>query len=292
MPNVEWEIPHEIVSPEGSLVLNTVDGSTGRCYQIFPDTYRIGPTLRVTQDNISQGDGSVLHPRWKTGITVTLRIGFHIHEITTQPDYVPACGADLREMNEELTLHLNALRQLLNVQQRLYWTPTGYGDRRMLDQIQVLSWLEPSVDGTETFQAFSFESPFPYAIDATENTTSIAASGTATITNSGNAGFSPVVKVNGPAFGFTITNANDVDSLGNPLAIVYDSSRPGALVIAPGNYVELDFFRGTAYLNGNSSNLIAGIDPTLSDFWHLVPGDNDISITGAGCDVLWNNAWA
>lgn len=293
MANLEWEVEHVLESPEGSLTLNVPDPVTGRCFQIFPDNYSIVPSLRVTQDNVSQADGSVLHPRWKTGMVAQLRLGFHIHQDPSQADYVPACAADLREMAEELTLHLNALRELVSLTQRLLWQPTGYGDQRMLDQVQVLSWLSPSFDGAEAFVEFSLETPFPYAEDATEQSASLTPGGGFTVvTNAGNADFSPVVRVLGPAFGFTLTNVDDVDSAGNPLQVVYDSTRPGALAIAPGHYAELDFFRGTIYLDGNGASLIAGIDPTVSDFWSLVPGTNDIEISGASGTILWNNAWA
>lgn len=252
------------------------------------------PALRVTQDNISQADGSVLHPRWKTGMVATMRVAFHIAEGGDGvSDYVPACGADLREMDDELALHLNALRQLTTTTQRLLWTPAGYGQQRMLDQVQVLSWPDPSYDGDEASQTFALETPFPYAEDATEQSQVIAAGTSgAAIVNVGNAAFSPVVRVTGPFLGFTLVNHTDLDPLGVPLEVLYDSTRPGALAVAGGHFAEIDFFRGTIYLDGSGVSLIAGIDPTLSDFWHLVPGSNTITISGAGATILWNNAWA
>lgn len=293
MPNLEWEVPHAIESPEGTLVLNVPDVVTGRCFRVYPDGYRIVPSLRVTQDNISQADGSVLHPRWKTGMVATMRVAFHIAEGGDGvSDYVPACGADLREMDDELALHLNALRQLTTTTQRLLWTPTGYGQQRMLDQVQLLSWPDPSYDGDEASQTFALETPFPYAEDATETSTALTAIIPSTLTNLGTAAFSPVARVAGPAFGFTLTNADDLDADGNPLQLVYDSTRPGGLAIPPGHYAEIDFFRGTVYQDGSGVNLISGIDPTVSDFWRLVPGANIVTITGANATVLWNNAWA
>jgi hypothetical protein len=295
LANLEWSVPHTIESPEGSLDLNVPDPVTGRCFRIYPDGYRIVPSLRVTQDNVSQADGSVLHPRWKTGMTAALRVGFQIAQGDGTGDYVPACGLDLREMNDELALHLNALRTLTTTTQRLLWSPEDYGgERRMLDQVQLLSWPSPSFDVNEAFQEFSLETPFPYAEDATEQSHSLLA-GTAftTITNAGTAAFSPVVRVMGSFFGFVLSNLDDTDSDATPLEVLYDSTRPGALAVGPGDYAEIDFFRGTIYLNGDEASLIAGIDPTFSDFWRLVPGGNDITLSGAvTATILWNNAWA
>jgi hypothetical protein len=293
MPNLEWSVAHTLQTPFMNIDINTASGNR---YIVQPDTYTIVPSMRVTQDNISQADGSVLHPRWKTGLVATMKLAFY-GGTGGDSDDAPACGSQLRVMGEDLAGALTSIQRLTGAAQRLVWQPTGYGDMRMLDQIQVLSWLQPEYDleGVETAVTFAVESPFPYAIDATENTTMMgttSAGGSVVITQAGNTKFSPVVRVNGPTTVFTLTNLSDLDELGNPLEIHYDSTRPGAHSIAGGHYAEIDFFRGTVYLDGSGTNLIAGIDPTVSDFFHLVPGDNYLQIVGADCSVLWNNAWA
>jgi hypothetical protein len=78
VPNLEWSVPHTIVTPQGSLDLNVVDPASKRKYLIQGANYKIVPSLRVTQDNISQADGSVLHPRWKTGLVVTMTVEYVI----------------------------------------------------------------------------------------------------------------------------------------------------------------------------------------------------------------------
>lgn len=295
MPNIEWSVAHELRTPYASILLNE---TAGYRYMIQADSYEIVPSMRVTQDAISQANGSVLHPRWKTGLVATVKVAYDITEDAhtsgpvAESETSPACGADLRYMHEQLTGALNSILRQTGGQQRLIWTPTGYGDRRMLDEIQVLGWPTPEfdLDGTEALVTFSVESPFPYAIDETQTTTAIAGSGS--VTNAGNCEFSPVVKVYGPTSAFTVTNTSDLDDDGNPRAVVYDGTRPGAVSIGPAQYAEIDFFRGTIILNGNISDLVAGIDPIQTDFWHLLPNTaNAITITGATCDVLSNNAW-
>lgn len=303
MPNIEFSVPHSLLTPGGNVDLNT---DAGLRYLIQSDSYKIVPALRVTQDNISQQDGSVLHPRWKTGLVAQMQVAYWTTgpALSTNPDAEdkPACGSTLRGMHETLVSALNSIRILTGEPQRLVWQPTGYGDQRMLDQIQLLSWPDPSydLDGVEAMVSFTLETPFPYAIDLTEQTTVMGGSAgpTVFITNGGNADFWPVARIYGPAFGFTLTNESDLDPSGVPLTFVYDSTRPGALAIGPSDYAEIDFFRGTIYLNGNGANLAAGVDPTLTDFWQLLTeaflgGPNQITMTGAPLvRILWQNAWA
>lgn len=293
MPNLEWGVPHSIVTPAGTLVLNTPDTSVtpNRIWQILPDEYKIVPSMRVTQDAKSQADGSVLHPRFKTGLVATLKVRYSIGD--GSGEVAPACQSDLRVMHEILGGLVNSIRQD-GLNQRLLWTPSGYaGGPRMLDNIQLLSWPDPSIEDELLYDvAFSVESPFPYAIDFAQTDTVISDGGSFTIVNAGNAEFFPVFKVYGPGAGstsnFTLQN-NDTG-----LAIVYNAALPGAVAIGAGQYVEIDTFKGTAFLNGSGADLIAGIDPALSDFWPLQPtaiGDNDVAITGGDVHVLWNNAW-
>lgn len=300
MANIEWYVPHTLLTPGGNVDLNT---SADLRYIIVPDSYKIVPSLRVTQDNISQQDGSVLHPRWKTGLVATLQVAYWATGPggANSPD-APACYADMRTMHEALVSALNSIRVLTGQEQRLVWQPTGYGDQRMLDQIQLLSWPDPSydVDGELAVVEFAVESPFPYALDFTEETTTLGGSAgtTVLITNGGTADFWPVARVYGPTPGFILTNTSDLDPDGNAMKVVYNSALPGGAAIGPSDYAEIDFFRGTIYLNGNGANLAAGLDPTQTDFWQLLTeaylgGPNVVTISGAPLvHILWQNAWA
>lgn len=304
MPNMEFDIPMSIVAPTGTLLLNQADADTGYIWRVVPDNYSIVPSLRVTSDNISQADGSVLHTRYKTGLVATFQVVYFVTDSGTDANPVdvhPACGADLRLMHEQLMLVLNDLRRLdpdPAAVQRYFWTPTGYGDQRMIDDIQILSWPDPNfdysgVEGNEASVTFSIEAPFPYAIDATEIDTDITNTGA--VANAGNSDQSPVIKVHGPFTAFTLTNEQDVDENGNPKSVVYDSSRPGGIAITSGHYAQIDFFQGTIFKDGDVLDLIASLDPTMTDFWVLKAAtSNTIDIGGGATSitVLSNNAWA
>lgn len=289
MPNLEWEVPHTLVSSEGTLELNVTPGGTEapRRYAIQSD-YQMVPQLRVTVDNLSQRDGGILHPRLKTPLRVTMTVHYQMGTNGDDVEYEPACGADLREMHDELMKHLNALRFLTDEQQRLLWTPTDYSNRRMLDFVQTEAWGDPTRDPAtnETGVTFQLASPFPYAIDLTQTTTSIAEGGSATITLAGSSNLCPVLRVQGPSTEFVITN----ETTGKLFA--YDGSRPSALPLGGAQYAEIDMFRGTIVLNGDILYLDAGIDPEFTDFWTLEPGPNVITADGAAVDVLWNQAWS
>jgi ribosomal 50S subunit-recycling heat shock protein len=52
------------------------------------------------------------------------------------------------------------------------------------------------------------------------------------------------------------------------------------------------FRGGLIYLNGDSSNLKAGVDVEASDILTVQAGGSSFTIAGASADVLMHDAWA
>lgn len=290
-PNLEWQAEHNLVTPFATINFNVE--AYGRRYRLLPESYRIVPSLRVVTDNLAQADGSLLHPRFKTGLVATMTIRFEIPVSGSSPEYEAACGSDLREMYEDLVGALNSIRQETTSQQRLIWTPTGAADR-MLDEIQVLGWTDPNWADDQWVVEFSVETPFPCAFDETQTTASLTSGVPATITNGGTSDVQPVIKAYGPFTTMSITNNSALDEDGNPLAIFYDGGRPGAVSVAMGHYAEFDTFKGTVFLDGSSTDLLPGVVPDTSDFWPLVytPAANSVEAVGCNADVLYNTGWS
>ncbi len=289
--NLEWDVAHEIVSPYGSLPINTPGAAlTSGLYPVFviEPPYTIVPGMRSTRDNISQADGSSIQPPYLTGLVATLTLQYW-----TQPfggeaaEREPACGQDLREMDELLTLHLNALRACSSdpaTLQQLVWTPTGLGDDRMLTWVFLTSWLAPDFSNSPLVQTtFELATPYPYAVDATPVVASISAGSSHGIVNAGSADVKPVITV-GACTGFTITNITTGET------VEYDSTRPGAQAITGTEIATIDFFLGTIILN-DGTDLVAGLVPTATDFFSLPPGTTTIGVTGASIVVTSYNGY-
>lgn len=295
--NLEWDVPMTIQSPYATLELNQVLPLAGRnnafYYLVAPDGYQVSPAkFRPVSDSIGQADGSSLQPPFIDGLVASLTVKFYVVTRGVEGETEPACGEDLRLMNQTLMGVLNSLRSYTAdpaADQRYLWTPTGLGDRRMLTDILLASWPPPSYDGKEVTVSFQLASPFPYAIDATEITTSIAAGGTAVVSNNGNASQSPVIRVHGPSTAFVVENLTT-----GQLVSYSDAADPGLLNVLAGHYVELDFFRGSATLSGGAgTDVISGIDFASSDWFKLAPGSQTLSLSlggTGGADVLHNNA--
>lgn len=169
----------------------------------------------------------------------------------------------------------------------------------MLDRLQLAGTparnLNGSLGGTQF--VIDWDSPYPYYMSHSEtDTTFYDAISTETITNLGNTDFFPTLEAYGPFTSFVFTNNSVVDMDANPLAVVYDSTLPGADAVGGGDYLEISFFRGTCYLNGDVARRLAGIDFTQTDFFPLVPGDNELNLDfgggGGGGLLKWNSAWA
>lgn len=295
----EWDVLFDLVTPIGTLPINQpLDTTSDRRFQLNPARCTGFLPVRLTEDDIPQGDGKIPHRRWRSGYQIHLALEALVG---TPPDLEPACGADLVAMLDLLGWHLNEIIRTGLVpgapNARLIWAPSGTSDDRMLDRAQLASGPIHNFDGVlgGSQVEVDIDSSFPYYIAKTENQKQIGtggSGGTETINNPGNTDYYPTVRVQGPASTFDIVNHDVVDLDGNPLQLTYDTALPGSAGIGSGDYVEIDFFRQTAYLNGNQANLKSGIDFRVSDFFPLAPGDNDIELVGADALVLSNGAWA
>jgi hypothetical protein len=108
--------------------------------------------------------------------------------------------------------------------------------------------------------------------------------GSTFITNGGNAPASPTFRVNGPITNPVIRN----ETTGQEIRLIYD--------IASGDYIDIDVIERTIVFNSNT-NRYSALDFANSEWWELVPGSNDVRITGsafgspASLVVNWRDAW-
>ncbi len=303
----EWSNPWWLEDPEGTLLFNYTDPTTKQRYQLVPAKCNANLPVRVTADDVPQGDGAIPHRRWRSGFTVHLAVellidpegsGYEMGPLETQQ---AACDADLVTMLDTLGLHINAMIRTGLVSgfpnARLFFTPDGMVgttplDDRMFDRCQLQTGGAVSEGDIGTLVEFDLDTALPYYIEATETDTEIAGTGSEVVNNAGNTNFYPVVKIHGPTSFAELVNFSIVDLDGNPLALIYDAGLPGGIAIASGHYVEVNFFTGSAFLDGSGANRKAAIDMRYSEFFPLVPGDNDLSIFGAAATILSNGAWA
>lgn len=293
----EWEVAHHLETPSGTLPFNQPLGTENILLQLVPARCSARLPVRLTDDDVPQGDGKIPHRRWRSGYAVHLAIAM----LNAAADDCLS-GEDLVDALDLLGLHLNELVRTGLVpgapNGRLVFTPSGQA-ARMFDRVQLAG--EPTVSVAEadalggTLVEVDLDSALPYYIEYAETQTSIGSGGTGAtviIANPGNTDFFPVFRVDGPTSFFALYNNSVTDMDGQPLGLVYDDTLPGADAIGGGDYVEIDFFRQTLYLNGNQANMKAGVDMRITDFFPLIPGDNEIELVGADALCLSNGAWA
>lgn len=269
----DWSSLDKIVTVLTDLPLNA---ASGQRYVVLNDRCDAGADLRTTFDNMPQGDGQLNHRQYLTGYKMRLALALWV-------DDEPACGQDAQEMLDELGARIDALRGFEG-NRRIVWTPENMASR-MLNDVSLMEkpvvTVEPGGSEGIVTVTFGVVSPFPYEMSEAEQTpASIADGATETLTNAGSTRFWPVFKVNGATSAFTISNA------ANGQEIVYNGTAIGG-----GEYLEIDCFRATAFLNGDIASRLDSINFELTDFFALEVGDNDVSIAGASCDVLWNDGW-
>ncbi len=288
MPAIpDWNVPMTLTSIYGNIQFGV---QTDRLYLLDPAACQFDITVRSTSDNIPQADGEILHHRFLTGTQIQLAIQLW------ETDNVRACDELLGDMLDELTKHFRALLNAGDNEGRLAWLPDGNSSPtslyRMLDDCRLLSYPTFNVQQPLGIVNVTIDSQYPYAQDLTQQSTVIADGGTAVLSNVGSADYWPVLRISssgGNITAFTVDNGLT--------QLVYNSALPGAQEVIPANCIEIDMFRNTIFEDinctgaGNDTNLKAGIDELNSDYWALLVGDNNVSITGADLEVLWAPAW-
>ena len=276
----DWSVPFTLTSPYGELEINQVIPGFGT-YRMNQSLCSAAVKVRSTKTDVPQSDGSILHHRFFTGVEAHAAIQLWDGDAI-------ACDATAQLMFDTLMLHLRALVNAGDNQGRISWVPDGNLER-MFDDIRLLAY--PTVGLSQANLGyeiqFDFDTQYPYAQDLNQSggtPTLLAAGVPQDLVNVGSASYFPVFKV-GPSTTFTLRNNT------TGLEINYDGNRPGAMAIPGGSYGEIDTFRNTMYLNGNSTNLKPGIEVTTSDFWELGPGTNNVECDVA-TTVLWASAWA
>lgn len=116
-----------------------------------------------------------------------------------------------------------------------------------------------------------------------------ASSPVAPVTNQGDAETEPIVRIYGPIRAPRIVN----------LTAGLQVSMPGLQVVA-GDYVQIDMSSPVSVLLNGSilASRYSYVDTSVSDFWPLVAGDNDIALYGTEYDsgvtraeILHRHAW-
>lgn len=104
-------------------------------------------------------------------------------------------------------------------------------------------------------------------------------SGAVVCENEGTLPTPPALRLDGPLTNVTVAN----ETTGKSLTIT--------LVVASGEYLEVDFVQRTVLLNGTASRYYA----MSGDWWELIPGNNTVRMnagSGSGTATLsWRDAW-
>jgi phage-related protein len=232
--------------------------------------------VRAEQDDYPQDDGSAVHPRFRSGMLVTLP-GLIIAE----------AGVTARlTLERQLRGYTNTLLRPTALElvssARLAWTPSD-GDDLMLDKVHLETEVAISkADPSGYYKAFelSLRSPYAYAMLLAQSSQAIADGTPETIANGGNVETSPVLRIDGPFTTFTAENTTTGETL----------TLTSGVGVASGHYVELSFFDRTAYVDGDGADLNAAVAGS-SVWWKLPPGSSSIAFTGASGTLLWNDAY-
>lgn len=282
MPAFEWSVAYTLVTPGGTLTFNPTSGDG-----YYLENVTTSRDIRRPVDPSPQRDGGIIHRGYKGPSYVTMRGRVQAEAgITTRRTSIDT----LRGYVDTL---LRPTASQLVSSCRLKWQPSGYGDLRMYDKVYLLAPVviedHPSLGPLWKQFTFTLVCEQPYAMDLTQTSTTIAVAGSQVLTNAGNSLFFPVVRVDGPATGFVLTNTS--------LTGVLPIDMTGLTTLTVGHYAEIDMLRETIYLDGDQANLLGKLTIASSDFWYLTPGANTVSFTATGSSgatqarVLWQHAW-
>lgn len=281
---------HTITTPLGVLTLDRNATSWPKAYvtDAGDDTDLEREVVRYpSQDRAHVGDGY-------DGTRILTLTG--VLESFTPAEYMPE--------RQRIRGMLNSLRREDGL---LAWTPFGMDPVQMVVRRHakpeisakpeaggmVLSLIaaDPRVYSQElvTTEVSAPEATGGFTSPATSPITETQSSDLAPVMNEGDADTEPIVKIYGPISSPRIVNAT------TGLQV----SMPG-LQIASGDYVQIDMSSPVSVLLNGSilASRYSYVDTSVSDFWPLVAGDNNVALYGTEYDagvtraeILHRHAW-
>lgn len=268
-------IPYTFITNRGTFVLNP-NGFQGDGLFMFdqPDAAE-----RSESDVSARGfsDGSVIGQTRIGG----LQYGLTAYAMASDPQ-------DREDLEDVLCGYVDSMRR---IDGEIQWNSKGDGSLRVIrnvrttaiprptDRIGVnkkydfeIAAVRPYAEGVEVQTDGSpldtsggglvFPSAFPWIFDSTGG-------GDITVPNPGKMDEKPLLRIVGPTSGPVLTRIDTQES------IILDG-----LIIADGEYVDVDLFFRTIYLNG-SINVRGALRPVQSAFFSIPPGGTIVKLTGA-----------
>ena len=239
-----------------------------------------GSDLRTPTDVRSQKDGGIVH-RF-----------FHGHMLPVIDGYFKASTVSSRNTFEDtLKGYLNSI---LRADGKWRMVPSGKAERFLTARLYQPVVITPTDGIVHSFTFGLITSREPFWGDYAETDTTIASGANANVTNGGNTDSYPIFEVyaasSGFSYQFTLTNT----TTGQKIETVDMSIAPFDPVLG-GDHVEIDTYYGTMYEIGIGSpvNKLGQLDESVSDFFTLAPGVNNISLSGDFDHVVVKsrNAW-
>lgn len=277
----DWAVPFHLTSQLYSadlLDFNVAIPGLGT-YYLRPDGCSLTNTVRAGKENVPQDDGAIFHRRFVAGMEMTLAI-----QLWADEDKY-ACKAQVQEMTDTLMGYLYNLINAGDNEGRISWEPWGV-NARMLDDLRL--WTYPIEElvaenaGVEIQVTLDCELPYE------EDLLQLSPALPGVLVNGGNRGTFPVYIIEGPFSVFTLENTTTGDIIG------YNAAQPGAVPVGGGDYIEINTFKNTAFLNGDGADLLPGIVYAYSDFKELPMGASTFTLIGDATTghALVNAAWA
>lgn len=256
-----------LVGPDGTRV--TWNDPTDRDYigMVSEATGFDAADLRESADDLVQMDGGV-HGDFFFGRRPVTLSGIILNPLSAD------------DRNRKMTKMMRACRALRQ-DATLTWILEGNYEQYMRVRLQ----NGPRFTGgwQKEFQV-GLVAADPRIYSTTLTTSNVPIAGAATLVNNGNAPMYPVTAVYGPVTNPTITNF----TTGESITLI--------TTLIAGEVIALDHAAHTVTKNGTTS-LYSAIKSSLTYWWAIVPGDNDIrcavsaSSAGSAMTVSYRDAW-
>lgn len=297
---MEVGIPHSLLTPRGEIVFNVLTGDAtgdslsnpGSPPTIWPRDLPDGngyimqfisgmhsAPYRNPVDDRPHKHGGIVHKFWHRAKFFTLT-GL---VVATTPEY-------RQLLNDELVAYVHSAMQ---DDSRYFFKPAGGVTRfitvRNYDAPDILGPAgspggSPGGIAAPKQYAAEFVAAFPFAQTYTERDETVALGDSVFVPNDGTREAWPVFRIHGRLDAFTIDNG------------VYQIQWESADDIGAAQYLEINMYDETMYINGNGSNRLAGMVDEVSDFFSIPPGGATVTFIGTGdssptCDILSNDTW-